>query len=80
MKRPNGIAGYGSPALETELQGIHIADSILGTDQVDPKMFLKAVRHHRIPVGGLLFAPLTEVELADPSKLMHLKDPEGSAC
>ena len=51
------------PAMETELRGIHIAPQ-LGKDHTDPKMLLKAVRHHRILVGGLLFIPLTEVELA----------------
>ena len=44
------------PAIEAELQGIHIALPTQGTDQTDPKMLMKAVRHHRIPVGGL---PLT---------------------
>ena len=51
------------PAIETKLWGIQIAHPTLGTDQTDPKIFLKALGQHRIPVGGLLFTLLTEVEL-----------------
>ena len=31
---------------------------------MDPKMLLEVVGHHRILLGGLLFRPLIEVELA----------------
>ena len=54
------------PVMEMELRGICIAHPTLGTDQTDPKMLVKAVRHLRIPVRGLLFTLLTEVELARP--------------
>ena len=54
------------PGMEMELQGICIVHPTLGTDWMDTKMLLKAVRHHRILVGGLLFTPLTEVEFSGP--------------
>ena len=78
-KDPNGTAGYGSPTMEMELLGIQIAHPTLGTDKMDPKMFLEAVRYHRIPVGGLLFALLTEVELARALYVNSLKGP-GRKC
>ena len=31
--------------------------------ETGPKMLLKAVGHHRILVGGLLFTPLADVQL-----------------
>ena len=47
------------PAMGTELQVICIAHPTLGTDQTGSKMLLKAMRHHGILVGGLLFTSLT---------------------
>ena len=51
------------PAMKTELWGIPIAHPTLRTDQKDPQILLKAVWHHRVLVGSLLFTSLTEIEL-----------------
>ena len=31
---------------------------------MDPKMFLKVVRYHRVLVGGMLFTPFADVDLS----------------
>ena len=41
---------------------------------MDPKMLLKVVRNDRVQIGGLLFAPLTDVDLTRALKLTHVKD------
>ena len=42
---------------------------------MDPEMLLKAVRYDRVPVGGLLFALLTDVDL---SRVLYVDLLEGS--